>query len=255
MLLPEVAESFQRDGITALIYDPRNIGLSDGCPRNEIDPAKQVEDYSDALTFVQKQPLVDPTQVSFWGMSFSGSIAACAAALDKRAKSLIMVCPFVKFYTKEKRSKVLAKAIADRVSQDKGNAPFSIAPFNSNGDNPAGMAAGGGVEAYNFMVNVKERGASTFENRTTIQSYYKIAMWQPWGLLQCIDPTPVMMIVPEMDKISNPDDQKGVFDEFEGPKRLVTASEKGHLDVLSGNGSSELMSKQLKFIDDFIGRR
>ncbi len=105
------------------------------------------------------------------------------------------------------------------------------------------------------MVNVKERGAPSFENRTTIQSYYKIAMWQPWGLLQYINPTPIMMIVPEMDKISNPDDQKQVFNDFKGPKRLVTASEKGHLDVLSGAGSCELMSKQLEFIDDFIGRR
>ena len=255
MLLPEVAEHFQRDGITALIYDPRNTGLSDGYPRNEIDPAKQVEDYSDALTFVQKQPTVDPTKVSFWGMSFSGSIAACAAALDKRAKSLVMVCPFVKFYTDEKRSKVLAKAMADRISQDKGNTPFYMAPFNSNGDNPAGMAAGGGVEAYNFMVNVKERGAPSFENRTTIQSYYKIAMWQPWSLLHYINPTPVMMIIPEKDKISNPDDQKAVFNEFEGPKRVVTAREKGHLDILSGNGSYELMSKQVNFINDIMGRR
>lgn len=255
MLLPEVAESFQRENITALIYDPRNIGLSDGSLRNEIDPAKQVEDYSDALTFLQRQPFVDATRISFWGMSFSGSIAACAAALDKRAKSVIMICPFVKFYTTEKRSKVLARTMADRTSQDKGNAPFSIAPFKSNGDNPAGMAAGGGVEAYNFMVNVKERGAPSFENRTTIQSYYKIAMWQPWGLLQYINPTPVMMIVPDDDKISNPDDQKRIFNSFEGPKRLVTASEKGHLDVLSGKGSYELMSKQLSFIREFVGRQ
>lgn len=255
MLLPEVAESFQRDGITALIYDPRNTGLSDGSPRNEISPAEQVEDYSDALTFLQKQPLVDPTRISFWGMSFSGSIAACAAALDKRAKSLIMICPFVKFYTDEKRLKVLAKSMADRASQAKGNAPFSIAPFKSNGDNPAGMAAGGGVEAYNFMIDVKEHGAPSFENRTTIQSYYKIAMWQPWGLLPYINPTPVMMIVPEMDKISIPDDQRGVYDKFEGPKRLITAGGKGHLDILSGEGSAELMSKQVEFIDDFVRSR
>lgn len=255
MLLPDVAESFQRGGVTALIYDPRNVGLSDGHPRNEIDPVRQVEDYSDALTFLQKQPLVDPALISFWGMSFSGPIAACAAALDKRAKSLVMVCPFVKFYTHEKRSKVLAQAMADRASQAKGNAPFSMAPFNSNGDNPAGMADGGGIEAYTFMVNVKERGARNFENRTTIQSYYKIAMWQPWGLLEYINPTPVMMIVPEMDKISSPDEQKAVFDEFEGPKRLVTASEKGHLNVLSGKDSEGLMSEQLRFIDDFVGHR
>ncbi|ERF75983.1 hypothetical protein EPUS_01349 [Endocarpon pusillum Z07020] len=254
MLLPEVAESFQREGITALIYDPRSIGLSDGFPRNEIDPMKQVEDYSDALTFLSKHPLVDASRIAFWGMSFSGSVAACAAALDKRAKLVIMVCPFVKFYTDEKRSKVLAKAMADRASQAKGNDPFSVVPFNSNGDNPAGMAAGGGLEAYEFMTNVKNRGAPNFENRTTIQSYYKIAMWQPWGLMQCINPTPVMMLIPENDAISNPDDQRRVFDNFEGPKRLCKAPEKGHLDILSGDRSHELMGQQVEFMNDVFGR-
>ena len=252
MLLPEVAESFQHEGITALIYDPRSIGCSDGLPRNEIDPMKQVEDYSDALTFLSKHPLVDPSQIAFWGMSFSGSIAACAAALDKRAKLVIMVCPFVKFYTQEKKSKVLAKAMVDRASQAKGNPPFSVAPFNSRGDNPAGMAAGGGIEAYEFMTNVKEHGAPNFENRTTIQSYYKIAMWQPWNLMQSINPTPVMMLVPENDAISKPDDQMQVFDKLEGPKRVFMAPEKGHLDVLSGPRSDEMMRQQVEFMDDVL---
>lgn len=248
MLLPEVAEAFQRANITALIYDPRSIGLSDGFPRNEIDPMKQVEDYSDALTWLSKQAIVDPTKIAFWGMSFSGSVAACAAALDKRAKCLIMVCPFVKFYTNDKRRKVLAKAMADRVSQAKGNAAFSVVPFTSNGDNPAGMAAGGGLEAYEFMTNVKERGAVNFENRTTIQSYYRIAMWQPWGLLDYINPTPVHMIIPGQDIISKTADQQEVFDAFQGPKTLSFAPEKRHLDVLSGDGAEKLMAEQVNFM-------
>ncbi|KAL9122681.1 MAG: hypothetical protein Q9187_000767 [Circinaria calcarea] len=244
MLLPEVAESFQRDGFTVLTYDPRSIGLSDGLPRNEIDPMKQVEDYSDALTFLAKNPLVDPSRIAFWGMSFSGSVAACAAALDKRAKLVIMICPFVKFYTDEKRIKVLEKVMADRVSQSKGNKSFSVIPFNSSGDNPAGMALGGGQEAYEFMTNVKERGATNFENRTTIQSYYKIAMWQPWGLMDYVNPTPVMMLIPQNDRISSPEDQKNVFDGFKGPKHVCLVPNKGHLDVLSGDRFYELMREQ-----------
>ncbi|MCJ1384550.1 hypothetical protein MMC17_007667 [Xylographa soralifera] len=255
MLLPEVAESFHHEGITALIYDPRSIGLSDGLPRNQIDPMARVEDYSDALTYLLKHPLVDPSRIAFWGMSFSGSVAACAAALDKRAKLVIMVCPFVKYYSDEKRAKVLTKAMADRTSQAKGNPAFSVMPFNSNGDNPAGMAASGGLEAYEFMMHVKEHGAESFENRTTIQSYYKIAMWQPWGLMQYVRPTPVMMLIPENDLISNPDDQRQVFDDFQGPKRLCMAPEKGHLDILSGIGSHELMRQQVKFMDDVYGQK
>ncbi|KAK2766852.1 hypothetical protein FQN54_006166 [Arachnomyces sp. PD_36] len=64
-LLREVAESFQRNGVTALIYDSRSIGLGDGLPRNEIDFMKQVEDYFDALIWLAKHPLVDPSRVAF----------------------------------------------------------------------------------------------------------------------------------------------------------------------------------------------
>lgn len=124
MLLPEVAEFFQNAGVTALIYDPRSIGLSDGSPRNEIDPMKQVEDYSDALTFLTTLPIVEASQLGFWGMSLSGVVALCAAALDRRVKFLITVCPSSKYYTEEKREILLAKAVKDRVSQAKGNPLF-----------------------------------------------------------------------------------------------------------------------------------
>jgi hypothetical protein len=33
-------------GYNALIYDPRNIGESEGLPRNEISPLQQAEDLS-----------------------------------------------------------------------------------------------------------------------------------------------------------------------------------------------------------------
>jgi cephalosporin-C deacetylase-like acetyl esterase len=62
---------------------------------------KQVEDNADAPNWLSEQAIVDPTKIAFWGMSFSGSFAACAAALDKRARYLIMVCPFVEFYTND----------------------------------------------------------------------------------------------------------------------------------------------------------
>ena len=44
MFVPDVAEQYQLANITALIYDPRSLGLSDGTPRNNIDPIKQASD-------------------------------------------------------------------------------------------------------------------------------------------------------------------------------------------------------------------
>lgn len=51
-MLPEIATYFAQQGITTLIYDTRSFGESDGQLRRELDLAKQVEDYSDALSFL-----------------------------------------------------------------------------------------------------------------------------------------------------------------------------------------------------------
>lgn len=87
MNLPDVAEGFQRAEITALIYDPRTTGLSDGMPRNDIDPMKQVEDDSDALTFLGDHPMVDRNQMAFWGGIFCwhGVTVRCVSRQESQA--------------------------------------------------------------------------------------------------------------------------------------------------------------------------
>ncbi|KAK0637646.1 Polyketide transferase [Lasiodiplodia hormozganensis] len=254
MLLPEVAEAFQKAGITALIYDPRSIGLSDGLPRNEIDPVKQTEDYSDALTYLTSLPMIDANRVGFWGMSFSGMIALSAAALDKRAKFVIVVCSLVKFYNPEKVPKALAMAIKDRQSQLRGNGPFYLPPFTSQGSNPLELAAEGGVEAYNYMVNVKHRGAPNYEDRTTIQSYAKIAKWQPHSLMKFVD-TPVLGLVPEFDNISPTQQQLALFEELSCPKKVHVAKGKGHLNIMSGDDFDFLQQVQVDFLTDVLARK
>jgi hypothetical protein len=46
----DVAEWFSRHGLTALTYDARTLGLSDGLPRNDLNPQKMAEDNHDAVT-------------------------------------------------------------------------------------------------------------------------------------------------------------------------------------------------------------
>lgn len=57
LLLPELASAFQAAGFTVLVYDTRCVGASDGLPRNDMRPQKQVEDYHDAVTFLKQHPL------------------------------------------------------------------------------------------------------------------------------------------------------------------------------------------------------
>ena len=63
-----------------------------------------------------------------------------------------------------------------------------------------------------------------------------------------VDTTPVMMITPELDTMSPPEEQKKAFERFQQPKGFCLAKGKGHLTVLSGDGSEEILEAQAEFM-------
>jgi len=60
---PQYAEEFVKRGFAALIFDYRHMGASDGEPRQHIDPWAQVEDYQNAVTWVENQPELDSSRI------------------------------------------------------------------------------------------------------------------------------------------------------------------------------------------------
>jgi pimeloyl-ACP methyl ester carboxylesterase len=186
-------------------------------------------------------------------MSFGGTVSACTAALDKRAKSLIMVCPIFNFYKPERWAKATAQLIKDRQSQLRGNPPAMLPPFNSKGENPIGMAGAGGpggLEAYQFMGALDAHTPANYVNKITLQSYYKLATWKPKEMLSLVAPTPVMILVPELDAMSPPEEQIEAFEGLTQPKRLYLAKGKGHLTVLSGIEFQDVLKMQTEFVRD-----
>ncbi|KAK6599171.1 DltD domain-containing protein [Botrytis cinerea] len=234
MLLPEIARRFQILGYNALIYDPRSIGDSDGLPRNQISPLQQAEDLSDIVTHISSLPNVDSRRIILWGMSFGATVSACTAAVDRRIKALVMVCPLFSFFQPEKREKAFAQLIRDRQSQLRGNEAFTLPPFNSKGENPMGFG-------------VIDHGAPNFRDRITLQTYQKLFMFRPKVLLDMVQAS-ALMIVPELDDISSPEEQIEAFGLLPGPKTLYVAKGKGHLTVLSGDKSEEILSTMTEFI-------
>ncbi|KAK3328392.1 Alpha/Beta hydrolase protein [Cercophora scortea] len=213
MALPEVAEGYQALGYNVFFYDARSVGESGGTPRNLIDPLLMAEDLSDIYTYVSRLPSVDPSKIILWGLSVGAVVSACAAAVDHRPKAVIMVCPLFSFVQPRKRDTAFAQVIQDRVSQLRGNPPHELVPFTARGDNPIGMAGAGGPggrESVAFMRLAKEKGAKGFRDRIALQTYHKLAFFRPAEYLDMIR-APVMMVVPELDYISPPEEQKAAF--------------------------------------------
>lgn len=186
-------------------------------------------------------------------MSSGGTISGCAAAIDRRVAALVMVCPIFKFIRPDKRNSAFALLMKDRQSQLRGNEPYVLQPFNSKGENPIGYAGSGGPggkEAYMLLTMTTERGIPNFRDRITLQSYHKMALFRPRDLLQeMLESIPTLIVVPELDNISLPEDQKAVFEELQCPKQLYLAKGAGHMDVLSGEVFQDVLSATTEFLD------
>ncbi|KAJ0417857.1 alpha/beta-hydrolase [Aspergillus carlsbadensis] len=255
MSLSETAEAFHAAGYNVLLYDSRSIGGSGSLPRNQIDPWQNCEDLLDVVSYTATQPSVNPRQILLWGLSLGGTISGCSAALDPRVAGVIMVCPIFTFIAADKRQSLFTHLAKDRASQLRGTEPLTLPPFNKHGSNPAGYAGSGGPggkEAYTLMRTAAERGHANFRDRITLQSFGKLALFRPRGLLvEMLDRTPVMMVVAEEDCISLPGDQMAVFERLVGEgKRVFVARGAGHMDVLAGQGFRGVLEAMLGFCDE-----
>src|SRR6266404_5982640 len=71
IVMPTYAQAFATAGINALVFDYRNLGVSEGDDRQHLDPCAQIRDYTNAISFLESHPAVDPHRIGVWGISYS----------------------------------------------------------------------------------------------------------------------------------------------------------------------------------------
>jgi dienelactone hydrolase len=91
-VLPGLATALAQAGYTALTFDFRGFGASEGL-KGRLVPDEQVEDTVTAMEFLSQEGSVDPERIGLYGTSFGGGIAALAAAFSDRPKALAMSVP------------------------------------------------------------------------------------------------------------------------------------------------------------------
>jgi pimeloyl-ACP methyl ester carboxylesterase len=93
--LDAFAERFSRAGFTALVFDYRHFGDSEGEPRQLVDIPRQLDDWRAAIAFARSLDGVDPERVALWGTSLSGGHVAVLASQDQRIAAAISQAPFM----------------------------------------------------------------------------------------------------------------------------------------------------------------
>ena len=239
---------FAARGLVAMVIDYRGWGLSDGFvnlaePVNRSDdqrfirataavvikrtrllPMRMVEDYRNAISYLQGEPGVDRDRIGVWGSSFAGGHSIVTAALDARVKAVSVQVPAVAGKNVEPGPARLEGALLD--------------------DAILRARKGQGAE-YETGYSVRRM--------VDVETQQAVAEYHPFHYLKYIGARPVKFIVAEKDElIHNADHSHAAYELLSGPKDYVEVKGITHFEMyigeafeISSNGAADWFRKNL----------
>lgn len=243
------ARAFAAAGFHAFAYDHPGFGRSDGEPRQEVDPPRQLRGYRDAVSLVRTLPQVHPARIALWGSSFSGGHVLQAAALDPRVSCVISQAPFISgsglLALRPDRDEFVSALFAEREARSAG-APPTLIPVVACGDGPAALP---GEDGYAWFTRT---GGATWRNEVTLSSFEAVRAYEPGWWIEDISPRPLLMIVATDDVVTPTDQAEAAFARAGDPKKLVRVPG-GHFDVYSGAGFDQAMGASIAWLREHLG--
>ncbi len=224
MHLDHFAEIFARAGLASLVFDFRNLGASDGEPRQEINPWQQVEDYKHAITYAATLADVDAKRIGIWGSSYSGGHCLVVAATDRRVKCVAVQVPTISGHDSglrrvpmEKVEELTQTFADDRNRRMRGEAPVMRRLVGEPADQPVYPS----TEVRTWFLE-SARNAPTWRNEVTLRTMEYARGYEPGAYIAHISPTPLLMVIGLKDYVTCTDLEMEAFNRALEPKKLVT---------------------------------
>ena len=171
--------------------------------RTRLVPMKQVEDYRNAISYLQGEAGVDPERIGVWGSSFAGGNVIVTAALDSRVKAVVGQVPAIS----GKDSAVGPVPLRGRLLED------AIKRSRT----------GQGGEF--------ETGFST-RRMVDVETNQMVAEYRPFQYLKAVGDRPVLLIPAEKDElINNRANAYAALEVLTGPKKLIEVPGITHFEM------------------------
>jgi alpha-beta hydrolase superfamily lysophospholipase len=228
MGLDRYAEVFAAAGLAALVYDHRNLGASDGEPRQLINPWAQARDYRYALTWLAERPEVDATRLAVWGSSFSGGEAIVVGAVDDRVRAVVANVPFASLGAGDEASPERFAAMRAALLDESGSGPADsdeepLGPLRVvtepevESNDPVFL---GQPESTEWFLAQRERVATRWENRVLLRAFPGEPLrFDPAVCLPYLQP-PLLMVVASEDRLADTAATLAAYERACEPKQL-----------------------------------
>ena len=249
------AEAFAAAGFVVLLHDHRTFGVSDGEPRQDVDPWRQIADWRRAISYLESRAEVDASRIGIWGTSYAGGHALVLGATDKRVACVVAQVPTINGHEQGSR-RVAPEGVAgleavlddDERAQARGEAPRLQAVVGKDMGVPASHRT---QDAIDFYLQPLGPGAK-WDNVVTVRSTRLARMYEPGVWAPRIGPKPLMMIVATHDTVTLTDLALETYERAHQPKELVMIPG-GHFDpYLSGFDIS--CGAALQWFQEHLGR-
>jgi fermentation-respiration switch protein FrsA (DUF1100 family) len=233
MYLDAFAEVFAAAGLNALVFDNRNLGASDGEPRQEIDPWAQIRDYRHAITYAGTLSEVDD-RIGVWGSSYSGGHVLVVAAIDRRVRAVVCQVPMVSGHDNF-RALVRADLIAglreafnaDRAARFAGDPPATVPVVAEDPTAPCALPT---RDSWEWFSETGKTRATAWRNEVTLRSVEMFGEYEPISYLPYISPTPLLMLPAVGDHLTPCDLAVAAYERAREPKKLIILPG-GHFDA------------------------
>ena len=244
--LDAYAERFAQAGLTALVFDYRCFGDSDGEPRQLLDIRRQLEDWRAAIAYARTLEGVDPARIAIWGTSFSGGHVMTLAAHDPSIAAVVSQVAFADgLMTLPSQGigealRLTREGLRDQFAALRGRPPHMIAAAGPPGSNSVMTTPDSepGIQAITPP-------SSTMRNEVAARIALHVGSYRPGrqaGRIRC----PILFCVADEDALTAP----GLVLKAasKAPHAEVKRYPIGHFDIYIGESFERAVADQTDFL-------
>jgi len=256
MTADKYAERYREAGFAVLLYDHRNLGISDGEPHRDVNFWVQCRGYIDCIDFAVTQSEIDASKIAVWGASMSAQEAFLVGSIDERVKAIVTMIPGFEstFPTEDTDGKLYAFARKVVMSDDIMGMSHTIVqqmPIVSSDQfgTPSVLVE---ITAYRWFIEYGGRFGTNWNNVVSLSDVKTPELYHTGQCAPYLK-APILMIVATNDEMegANPEVTYAIYKMIKQPKKWVDI-DGGHFGLL--HYPSTLFDKSSKAQIEFLNK-
>ncbi|MBI2939144.1 MAG: alpha/beta hydrolase [Chloroflexi bacterium] len=250
LYLNDMARRFAAAGYVALTFDYKGWGQSEG-PRLRLAPYSRVEDAQAALTLLSLQPEVDAERIALYGISYGGSTAVFAAAIDRRAAAVIGVTGVgngARWMQRVRRPWEF-RELVERGERDRARQVVSgVSELVDRGEVLM-------HDPQSAEIAARARAAVTgAAMQVPLEMVHETIGFNPEWVVDRIAPRPALFITSDRDELVLPEESEMLHARAGEPKKLVVLRGFGHYEVFVPPAIDQVIAEAVDWLEAHFRR-